>query len=461
MPDPRPDPDAPFGVLLAHLIQLLRNRPEQEASVRETLALLVARVARSGAGIEAGIENSWALDGDPLKERLQARQVDDIQVAPGASADELLLLARALADDSAPVPSNARVRVKLLPDPLPIQFSGPRSSMPDAGGSAVPRARPGDQLAGMVEGILRELDKAIRREQWHAVLHDAQAALRLLPGVQEEFRRSFALALRRLISPRVVQMLIEQAYRVPEEQARTAEVIRAGGVDAAELMLEILRQSDTIGPRGFLVDALAGMPEALIVILPMVQSDRPAEARLGAELLGRLGLPDAVPALAAQVKHADDRVRHEVIDALGQFRGKAVVEPLRQALSHPSPVTRSHAGRALARRGSGAIAMPLLSALETERDPAAWEELLGAIAGIDAPEATAALVRVATEPRRLLDLGGAGLRRQLAVVRALGAAGTAAARQALERIAAEGTGGARALATELLGASEKEGQGEV
>ena len=279
--------------------------------------------------------------------------------------------------------------------------------------------------------------------------------------MQEEFRRSFALALRRLISPQVVQMLIEQAYRIPEEQTRTAEVLRAGGVDAAEQMLEILRQSDTIGPRSFLVEALAGMPEALIIILPMVQSERPAEARLGAELLGRLGLPEAVPALAAQVRHTDDRVRHEVIDALGHFRGKAVVEPLRQALSHSSPATRSHAGRALARRGSGAIAMPLLSALETERDPGAWEELLGALAGIDAPEATAALVRVATEPRRLLALGGARLRRQLAVVRALGAAGTGAARQALQRIVAEGTGEVRALATELLGDSEGEKRGEV
>ena len=145
MPDPRPDPDAPFGVLLAHLIQLLRNRPEQEAPMRETLALLVARVARSGAGIEAGIENSWALDGDPLKERLQARQVDDIQVAPGASADELLLLARALADDTAPVPSMPGCGSSCSPTPCPS--SSPVPAIPCRTRVAAPFPGPGREIS--------------------------------------------------------------------------------------------------------------------------------------------------------------------------------------------------------------------------------------------------------------------------------------------------------------------------
>ena len=455
MSGPQPDPGASFTALLTHLVHLLRNAPEQEDAVCAVVALLVARVARNPAAIEAGIENSWAVDGDPLKERLQQRQVDDIQVAPGATAAELLLVMRALADDHAPIPSTAKVRVKLLPDPLPIQFSGPRDSMPTpAGGTLLPRARQGDQLAHTVEGILRELDKAIHREQWHAVLHNTQAALRLIPALSEEVRRTFALALKRMLARPVLQALIEQAYRIPEERARTAEVLRGGGMAAAELMLEILRTSDTVGPRAFLVDALAGMPEALQLMVPLLHSTRPAEVRLGATLLGRLGLPEVVPSLTPRVQDPDAEVRHAVIDALGHYRDKGVIEPLRQALAHPSPATRGHAARALSKRGSGAIAMPLLAALEVERDPAAWDELLHALAAIDAPEAAQALMRMALMRKALLSFGGGHLRRQVSVVRALAGAGTVAARQALERIAAEGEGEVqRAAAAALEGQS--------
>lgn len=445
MQEPTLDPDAPFGQLLGGLVHLLRAPQAEERVVAELLEAMAARVATSPALIEAGIENSWALDGDPLKARLQARQVDAIRVAPGATTVELLGLARSLADDEAPIPSTANVRVKLLPDPLPLQVSGQRMAITDATSGPVPRARTGDQLAGMVEGILRELEKAIARQQWHAALHDAQAALRALPAVQEDSRRAYTIALRRLLPRKVMETLIEQAYRVPEERVRTSEVLRAGGLAAAELMLEVLKQSETVGPRGFLVDALAGMPEALPVVLPLARSARPSEARLAAELLGRMGVPDAVPALVAQAAHPDERVRLAVIQALGHYRDKAVVEPLRHALGHDSPTIRAEAGRALAARGSAAIAMPLLAALEAERDTAVWEQLLGAIAGIEAPEAASVLLRMALEKPGLL--GRSVLeRKQLAVVHALAASHTNAAKQVLARIAAEGKGVVREAA---------------
>ena len=129
MTGPVSEADAPFADLFSRLLQLLRERPARESEVQRVAQLLATRVERQEALIEAGIENSWALDGDPLKERLQTRQVDAIRIAPGAGALELLALGRALADDTAPVPSTAMVRVKLLPDPLPLAFSGPRESL--------------------------------------------------------------------------------------------------------------------------------------------------------------------------------------------------------------------------------------------------------------------------------------------------------------------------------------------
>jgi hypothetical protein len=452
MLDPSLDPDAPVAALLGRLVELLRAPTPAPTQVREVADAMAARLAQAGTVIEAGIENSWALDGDPLKGRLQARQVDTIKLAAGTTADELIVLSRALADDEEPLPSTGNVRVQLVPDPLPVAPSGQRPAILVAGeDGVVPRARPGDQLAAMIEGILVELDKAIRREQWHAVLHDAQAAIRAMPGLNEDIRRAYVIALKRFLSPKVRTTLIEQAYRVPEERARTAEVLRACGVLAAEQMLEILRQSETIGPRAFLLDALSGMPEALPLLIPLLKSGRPADARLAAIIMGRLGAPEVVPHLVAQASHPDERVRLAVLEALGRYRDKAAVEPLRAALAHESPATRVQAGRALAARGSAAIAMPLLAALEAERDPEAWESLLGALAAIDAPEAASALLGIVLGKPKLLERRSTLERRQLAVVRALAGAGTRRAREVLTRIADEGRGKVQEAARSALG----------
>lgn len=450
MSDPLPPP-AGFGELLGRLIHLLRTMPERQDLVQAALTALVARAAAAPTTIEAGIENSWAVDGDPLKERLQFRRVDAISVSQGASADELLALARALADDHAALPSSERVRVTLVAPAAPAAPALQRMAASDPALATVPRARPGDQLAGVVEGIVREMEQAVRVGQWHTVLHNAQAALRMLPGLSEEVRRAWSIAIKRVLSLPVMDQLIEQAYRSPEERARTAEVLRAGGMPAAEHLLDILRKSGATGPRAFLLDALGGMPEAFSMFAPLARSGRPAEVWLGVELLGRIGVPDGIPILAERVRDEDDRVRHAAIDGLGRFREKAVVEPLRQALGHLSPATRARAGRALAQRGSGGIAMPLFAAFEVEKDPEAWEQLLETLVALDSAEIGAALARVALERRGFLSFGGADSRRQLAIVRALGARATAASRQALERIVAEGRGEVRDAAMAALG----------
>jgi HEAT repeat protein len=259
-----------------------------------------------------------------------------------------------------------------------------------------------------------------------------------------------AIALKRMLSRPVVEAFIEQAYRIPEEQARTAEVLRTAGYPAADRILDILKQSETIGPRAFLMDALAGMPEASPLIVPLLKSPRPAEVRLAAELLGRRPVPEALGPLVAQANHPDERVRLAVLEALGQLRDKTVTDALRRALSHPSAATRARAGQVLATRGSGAIAMPLLAALESEKDPEAWEELLAALAGINAAEAVTALTRMALAPRGRFSFGGGQLKRQVAIVHALAAVNTPAARQALERIAADGDGEVKQAAGEAL-----------
>lgn len=451
MADLSPDPDASFTGLLGHLIYLLRDKPEEESAILKTVELMSARVAKAGLIVEAGIENSWALDGDPLKERLQVRQVDAIGIVEGATAMELLQMGRALADDRAPIPSTTNIRVKLLPDPMPIQFSGPRPSIPDPQ-DALPRAPRGDQFAAMIDGILRELQKAIARQQYLAVLHDAQAAVRAIPNLSESARRTYTIALKRLLTLPVLETLIEQGYRMVEERDRTAEVLRAGGFPIAERMLDILKRSGTIGPRAFLLDALAGMPEAEPLYPALLRSSKATDVKLAVELIGRTRDESLIPLLVAHTQHPDEAVRNAVIDALARSQSKAAIEPLRKALTHaPSATTRAKAAKALSGRSSGAIAMPLFAAFEGEKDPEAWREMLVVIVRLNSHDAAMGLARMALQRRGFLSFGGGDLKRRLAIVHALVESGNTTARQALEYIVKEGDGEVQVAARAGLG----------
>jgi len=456
---------SPLEKVLGRLIKLFRESPGRDDLVREVMRRVEGRTIQRASTIEAGIENTWGLDGDSLKERLLLRQVDAIHVLPGTTPEELQSLARALAEDEGPLSSTEHIRLDFVvtvvpgsapppsPPAAPAGLTGlAPPAIPGASGSrkASLRSRLGTENPALLAGrILADLPPYIEQARWHRVLHDLQAATQLMERMPEESRRPLAITLKRILTPGLVNILIEHAYRLTEEQVRTAEVLRGGGLPVAEQVLDILRKSETLGPRAFLLDAVAGAPELFPMLANMGRSEVPSEAWLAAELLGRLGLPDAVPILTPLVRHPEERVRLAAIEALGRFSEKGVAEALRAGLTHEAPETRVRAGRALA-RGSRAVAMPLVAALEVERDPAAWDALLETIASLDAPEGPAALARMVVESKSRIGFKGAQLRRQTAIVRALGAAQGAAARQALESIAAGASGEIQALARSLL-----------
>src|SRR6185503_7488924 len=94
-----------------------------------------------------------------------------------------------------------------------------------------------------------------------------------------DVRRGYGIALRRILSRPVLQALIEQAYRVIEEQTRTVELLRLAGLDAAELILENLRAAQAVGPRAFLLDALGGMPDAYPLAVALLSNERWSDLR--------------------------------------------------------------------------------------------------------------------------------------------------------------------------------------
>jgi HEAT repeat protein len=287
-------------------------------------------------------------------------------------------------------------------------------------------------------------------------IHAAQALVRLTPRFPEHEQRGHLIGMRRLFTRSLMEQFIGFAMRATEEQARVGEILHNAGPEGVELMVDQVRMAEAVGPRRFVHDVLATTPSALPMLLPLLGSAKWHEVRHSAELLGRLGLPEAIEPLRQVANHSDERVRKAVLEALGRFDSHAVIEPLRRGLADPAPVARVSAAHALSQRNSPGLALPILVALEAEKDPATWDAMVEALARIDSNEAVSALVGIALDKRPIFSAGRPRSQR-LEVVNALQKAKTATARRGLERIAVEADGAVRraaAAAVDALTADE-------
>ncbi len=302
------------------------------------------------------------------------------------------------------------------------------------------------EIAKLHDGVRR----GAHHMAWEAVLHSASSLVRLQPRVPVGERRSFGIQVRRDIPVRAIEALVDLAERDSTGRDRAAEVLRWIGLDAAEVILERLRQSEAIGVRGFYYDVLGGMPEAYPMIRPLLHSHYTHEIRHAAVLAGRLGRPEAVDELLPLLAHRDERVRAAAVGALGELHRGSAAAGLQQALHHRDPKTRAAAADAIAVWRGGALALLLVSTLETERDWDAWQAMVSALGRLGTLDACKALATVALTRRTLLRRRGYTTGQRLAAVTALGLATTEVARATLERLAQEGGGVVRYAADRLL-----------
>jgi hypothetical protein len=442
-----------FTAYFGQLVLLIRRQPGDKGSQKNALRSAMAVLPRGEVLIEAGIEYSDAPDDNSLKGRLLSRLVDSVKVSAEASAAEVLALARALASDQGDIPSTPLVQVERVPAATArSDLTGSVEAPPPLPEPLPPPAVRHRTMAGPVEEaetLARALRQFAAAGRWMEAIHAGQAMVQLTVRFPLHEQRGHVISLRRSFTRPLLEQFIAFALRVTEEQGRVSEILQHAGAEGIELMVDNVKSVETVGPRRFVHDVLATTPAALPMLIPLLSSARWHEVRHGAELLGRLGLPEAIEPLRAAASHPDERVRKTVIEALGRFHTNAVIEPLRRALSDPAPVTRASAAHALSQRRSPGLALPILVALEAEKDPMAWEALVVAVARIDSFEAVSGLVEIALDKRPLFQAGRPKLQR-LTVISALRTAGTASARRGLERLAGEADAQLRRAAAEAI-----------
>ena len=455
-------PESSFERAFSKLVRHLR-RPSEGAGQTARLARAVRKsVARKAAVVEAGLVTVDTINDPGLRGRMLARRVEAVRVAAGAPEEDLLRLARALAAEDGPVPHTDEVAVDYVIDirpggSAPVAPGTPREDATirlvddhDSVANRAPRLSDAGQPGEELDRLAAAIRDSSARGSWTDALHAAQALTRLPAQASEEHRRPLAITARRLLSADILRAFIDHALRIPEERDRVVEVLEWSGREAAEVMIDCLTETESVGPKGFLFDALGRMNDAHPMLAPLLRSPRWHEVRLGARLLGLVGTAEAIPVLETALTHSEPRVRVAVAEALECIDAPGRLEPLRQALADPAGDVRVAAARALATKPASGVVATLTRALEQEQDEDVRTAVIEALGLIDSVEAAAALGAIAGHRRKWFRRGGFTEEQRLAAVAALARAESRSALGALQSVAEESSDRVGEAAREAL-----------
>jgi HEAT repeat protein len=441
---------------LFHLLKSLAEQPGGEdiparlrAAGTQRVSVAVAQLFASDAGV---------LQGDVLVEHTPVLPEPAATVTPGPDLGTGGLLHGELGDvGSLDAPLDVGPLSREVPAPPPPEPPPPPPSAQPAvvrdGERAVSapavaaktkdddvlvqleRSPQGADVGDLLAVIARQVETAVKIDRIERALNVLAAVVRLEATVADAPRRQYGIALKRMLNKQLLQG-IAHLLDVPAHRDDGALVLQRAGADGVEVLLDILVAAPTMTERRGAFDALTRTTHGTDQLVHMLSHPQWFVVRNIAELIGELGLEDAVPALGKQVGHEDERVRKAVALALAKIATPSCVEPLRRALRDKSPVVRMQVALGIGGRKSGALAMPLVVALDEEKDPEVERELILALGRIASPDAVQALIKFAQPSGRLFGRKPTGLR--VAAVEALRLAATPAAIGTLQGLAGDG-----------------------
>src|SRR2546422_346676 len=241
--------------------------------------------------------------------------------------------APAVAGGSAPGAERAR-RPSGPSVALPPEVAAPLAELDRNPGSA--------KVSEVLAELGRHAESALKRSRMEQVLRIIGAIVVAEQKVPEAsaVRRQYAIALKRIYTKPVLDALTHLVM-VPQHRADAVLALQRGGADAVELLVDRLVAAPTAGERRGVFDALRQMTEGTEQLVHMLEHREWFVVRNVAELIGELGMDEAVPALARRLEHDDELVRRAGAACLPQIRGRG---PPRRG--GPGRAARSVAGTA-------------------------------------------------------------------------------------------------------------------
>jgi HEAT repeat protein len=333
------------------------------------------------------------------------------------------------------------------PDPPGPEAFAPaiaRSHTPAALLQQLERAPEAPNVGELLSVLGRQVEDAVQNNRLEQALTIAVGLVGLELRVPEgSARRQYGIALRRMYSKPLLKG-VATLLAVAKHEADAVLVLQRAGLDAVEVLIERLIAAPAISERRAMYETLRQMPAGREQLIPLLRNRKWFVVRNVAELIGDLGLEDAVPELGACLEHDDERVRKAAALALARIGTVNAAEPLRRALRDKSPEVRMQVAVGIGGRRGAGLVMPLVAAMQAEEDEATRRELILALGRIGTPDAVQTLIKVAQPSGRLFERKPAALR--LAAVEALRLSGTAPALGTLEGLSDDGDKLVRAAA---------------
>ena len=310
-------------------------------------------------------------------------------------------------------------------------------------------ANPASPHVGEMLTVLnRQVETVMRQGKIEQAMQIVYSVVRAEQRVEDTaVRRQYGIALRRMITKQMLDGL-SKLVQVPHLEDAASAVLQRAGPDGMEVLLDLLTTSNTVTERRGVFNALIQMKEGQEQLVHMLGHPQWFVVRNVADLVGELGLESAVPALTKQLEHDDERVRRQVALALAKIGTRSAAEPLRRALRDSSADVRRQAALGVGGRKASALAMPLVVALEEEKDPDVVRELIFALGRIGSPDAVQALIKLAQPSGKLFNRKPSVLR--VTAVEALRVAGTPAAIGTLQSFASDSDKQVRAAVQQAL-----------
>jgi HEAT repeat protein len=492
-----------IAVLLGRLLELMSKSSETTDDHRATLHALAELVGRRSAalaldGSQVSVEGVPVPEETPfatvLRSRLAAHGVARVHLAHGVSAVDLVELVRGLVatptatgrgraleqrleaanvvsitlisqeqESSAAARRGVRVTDALrVPEKAPAPGTAaargaerkdtPRSQRALAGtlAAAAERLTQVDdaQLLTQLDVVQGVIIRAIGANELTQALEALLALVRQESGARNpDIQRQYGIALRRLLTAehlkKFAPMVFDDVYHDD-----IALLMRRAGKQGTKILLDRLIEAPSQAERLAYLKAIRQMDEGADVVASLLNHHEWFVVRNAADLVGEMGIAEAVPALARAAQHTEPRVRRAIGLALAKIGTADTALPLRKLVTDADPQVRLAVVKEVGGRALSGLAMPLVSAASSELDPGVLAEYYRALGRIGTPDAVAALVKAAQEGGGLLSRKPVGPR--LAAIEALGLAGGGTAVAVLRELAQNRSADVRAAAAAAL-----------
>ncbi|NUP56260.1 MAG: HEAT repeat domain-containing protein [Gemmatimonadaceae bacterium] len=305
------------------------------------------------------------------------------------------------------------------------------------------------ELAARAEQAMGAGRAPMATEIFHRIVrreHDAQ---------ESDVKRAFVLAVKRLTKPALLQAVVTDLTRSPDEHARAKVVLARTGEEGADAVIERLAAEEGRKARLLFFDVLVQLHAGVPTLLHMLGDARWYVARNAAALLGEMQARDAEKPLTGLLHHDDERVRHAAIVALMRLGTARSMPTIQEGLRDRAPQIRMQAAAALVGRKERNVPDLLLRALDDERDDEVAAAFLLALGRLGTPDAVARLIATAEADRGLFRRKPVALR--VAAVQALAEVDTEQARAALTALQGDKDEDVRATAVYALGRRSRMG----